>query len=93
MVRSIKLKMFAALLLRAMAQEQAEAGTTRVSPKHPDVARRLGLQPDSPELEIAERYLVHEDYIRPSNPGGNGNTYPSTRAVCSSNRTSRVPRR
>jgi hypothetical protein len=72
MVRSIKLKMFAALLLRAMAQEQAEAGTTRVFPKHPDVARRLGLQPDSPELGIAERYLVDEDYIRPSDPGRNG---------------------
>ena len=30
MARSIKLKMFAALLLRAMAQEQAETGTARV---------------------------------------------------------------
>jgi hypothetical protein len=30
MVRSIKLKMFAALLLRAMAQEQAEARTDMV---------------------------------------------------------------
>jgi hypothetical protein len=66
MVRGIKLKMFAALLLRAMAQEQAETGTERVSPRHPNVARRLGLDPDSPELGIAERYLVHEDYIRPS---------------------------
>jgi hypothetical protein len=71
MVRSIKLKMFAALLLRAMAQEHAEARTTQVSPKHPKVARRLGLQPDSPELEIAKRYLVHEDYIRLA-PGAGG---------------------
>jgi hypothetical protein len=78
MVRSLKLKMFAALLLRAMAQEQAETGTTRVSPKHPNVARRLGLQPDSPELEIAERYLVDEDYIRPSNPGRNGDSFTIT---------------
>jgi hypothetical protein len=75
MARSIKLKMFAALLLRAMAQEQAETGTTRVSPKHPNVARRLGLQPESPELEIAERYLVDEDYIRPSNPDLDGDTF------------------
>jgi hypothetical protein len=79
MVRSIRLKMFAALLLRAMAQEQAEAGTTLVSPKHPNVARRLGLQPDSPELEVAERYLVEEDYIRSSTPGGNGNSFTITR--------------
>lgn len=78
MVRSIKLKMFAALLLRAMAQEQAEAGTTRVSPKDPNVARRLGLQPDSPELGIAERYLVDEDYIRPSDPGRNGDSFTIT---------------
>lgn len=78
MVRSIKLKMFAALLLRAMAQEQAEAGTTWVSPKHPNVARRLGLQPDSPELGIAERYLVDEDYIRPFDPGRNGDSFTIT---------------
>ena len=78
MVRSIKLKMFAALLLRAMAQEQAETGATRVSPKHPNVARRLGLQPDSPELGIAERYLVDEDYIRPSDPGRNGASFTIT---------------
>ncbi len=75
MARSIRLKMFAALLLRAMAQEQTETGTTRVSPKHPNVARRLGLQPDSPELESAQRYLLDEDYIRPSNPGCNGGSF------------------
>ena len=78
MARSIKLKMFAALLLRAMAQEQAEAGTTRVSPKHPDVARRLGLEPDSPELGMAQRYLVSEDYIRPSTSGPNGDSFTIT---------------
>jgi hypothetical protein len=78
MARSIKLKVFAALLLRAMAQEQAEAGTARVSPKHPNVARRLGLRADAPELEIAERYLVEEDYIRPSDPGFNGDSFTIT---------------
>jgi hypothetical protein len=66
MVRSIKLKMFAGLLLRAMAQERAEAGTDRVYPRDPNVARRLGMEPDRPELGYAERYLGREDYIRPS---------------------------
>jgi hypothetical protein len=28
----------------------------------------LGVEPDSPELVAAERYLVLEDYIRPSSP-------------------------
>jgi hypothetical protein len=78
MARSIKLKMFAALLLRAMAQEQAETGTARVSPRHPNVARRLGLRPDAPELGIAERYLLDEDYIRPSDPGRNGDSFTIT---------------
>ncbi len=58
--------MFAALVLRAMAQEQDEKGTERVSPRDQGVARRLGLQPDSPALAAAERYLVLEGYIRPS---------------------------
>jgi hypothetical protein len=43
MGRGLRLKLFAALLLRAMAQEQAEEGTEGVSPRHPNVARRLGL--------------------------------------------------
>ncbi len=70
--------MFAALLLRAMAREQAENGTRSVFAHHPNVARRLGLEPDSPELEIAERYLVREDYIRPSTPGPNGDSFTIT---------------
>ena len=70
--------MFAALLLRAMALEQAKTGTLRVSPRHPNVARRLGLRPDSPELGIAQRYLVDEDYIRPSDPGRNGDSFTIT---------------
>jgi hypothetical protein len=65
MVRGLKLKLFAALLLRAMAQEQAEEGTERVSPRHPNVARRLGLEPGSPELAIGERYLQEQGYISP----------------------------
>ncbi len=66
MISNLKLKMFAALVLRAMAQEQDEKGTERVSPRDQGVARRLGLQPDSPALAAAERYLVLEGYIRPS---------------------------
>jgi hypothetical protein len=78
MASSIKLKMFAALLLRAMAMEQAENGTKSVFPRHPNVARRLGLEPDSPELGIAERYLVSEDYIKPFTPGPNGDSFTIT---------------
>jgi len=79
-VGSIKLKVFAGLLLRAMAQEQARTGAERVSPRHPNVARRLGLKPDSPELGLAERYLVHEDYIRPCAADHEGGSYTITQA-------------
>jgi hypothetical protein len=72
MIRSLKLKMFAGLLLRAMAQEQAENETKGVFTRHPNVARRLALEPDAPELAIAERYLVQEGYISPSPADGEG---------------------
>ncbi len=68
MGRNLKLKMFSALVLRAMAREQDEKGIERVSPRDRGVARRLGLEPDSPALAAAERYLVLEGYIRPSSP-------------------------
>ncbi len=67
-ISNLKLKIFAALVLRAMAWEQTEKGIERVSPRDRGVASRLGLEPDSPELAAAERYLVLEDYIRPSSP-------------------------
>jgi hypothetical protein len=70
MLRSLRLKMFAGLLLRAMAQEQAENETEHVFPRHPNAARRLALEPDAPELEIAERYLVQEGYISPAEGEG-----------------------
>src|SRR5215208_2487181 len=57
MIGSIKLKLLAGLLLRAMVQEQAETGTDRVYPRDPNVARRLGLEPDRQELRYAESYL------------------------------------
>jgi hypothetical protein len=64
-------KMFAALVLRAMARELAEKGIELVYPRDLGVASRLGVEPDSPELAAAERYLVLEDYIRPSSPNHN----------------------
>jgi hypothetical protein len=81
MVRSIKLKMLAGLLLRAMAQERAETGTDRVYPRDPNVARRLGMEPDRPELGYAERYLVREDYIRPSASYRKDNSFTITETV------------
>jgi hypothetical protein len=77
-VGGLKLKVFAALLLRAMAQEQAEEGTEGVSPRHPNVARRLGLEPDSPELAIGERYLEDQGYIRPVAPSEEGGPFVIT---------------
>jgi hypothetical protein len=63
-----------------MAQEQSEEGTEGVSPRHPNVARRLGLEPDSPELAIGERYLEEQGYIRPSSPGEKGGPFIITEA-------------
>ena len=74
-ISNLKLKMFAALVLRAMARELAEKGTERVSPRDRGVASRLGMEPDSPELVAAERYLVLEDYIRPSSPDHNNGPF------------------
>jgi hypothetical protein len=72
MLSSLKLKMFAGLLLRAMAQEQAENKTKHAFTRHPNVARRLALEPDAPELAIAERYLAQEGYISPCPANGEG---------------------
>ena len=80
MVRSLKLKMFAALALRAMAREQEEKGTERRSPRDRGMARRLGLEADSPALAAAERYLVLEGYIRPSSPDHEDDSFIITEA-------------
>jgi hypothetical protein len=77
-VRGLKLKLFAALLLRAMVQEQAEGASEGISPRHPNVARRLGLEPDSPELAIGERYLEDQGYIRPLAPSDEGGLFVIT---------------
>ena len=78
MVRGLKMKLFAALLLRAMAQERAEGAAEGVFPRHPNVARRLGLEPDSPELAIGERYLEEQGYIRPIAPSEEGGPFVIT---------------
>ena len=78
MASNLKLKMFAALVLRAMAQEQAEKGTERSSPRDRGVASRLGVEPDSPALGAAERYLVLEGYIRPKSPDRKGGPFTIT---------------
>ena len=70
--------MFAALLLRGITQEQAENGTELVFPRHPNVARRLGLEPNCPELAIAERYLEDQGYIRPSPSDNKGGSFTIT---------------
>ncbi len=64
-----------------MAQEQAENATELVFSQHPNVARRLGLEPDRPELVIAERYLEEEEgYIRPSSPDNKSGSFTITEA-------------
>ncbi len=78
-ISSLAVKMFAALVLRAMARELAEKGIERVSPRDRGVASRLGVEPDSPELAAAERYLVLEDYSGP--------LPPTTRTAPSSSRS------
>jgi hypothetical protein len=75
---SLKLKLLAALLLRAMAREQNEKGKDLVSPRDRGVADRLGLEPDSPALAAAERYLVLQGHIRDSSRGHNDGSFTIT---------------
>ena len=72
MLGSLKVKVFAGLVLRAMAREQTESGSERIVPRHRSVAGRLGFEPDSPALEAAERYLEREGYIVAPDPGAGG---------------------
>lgn len=78
MARGIRLKLFAGLVLRAMARERAEKGAERVSPRDPGVASRLGVEPGSPALEVAERYLVFEGFIEPSFQKYEGDSFAIT---------------
>jgi hypothetical protein len=60
------------LLLRAAIRYRSES---RVEPvvairpvivlRHPDVARRMGLKPGSPELAATEHFLERQGYVRP----------------------------
>lgn len=54
MFGSLKVKVFAGPVLRAMAREQTGSGSERIVPRHKGVAGRLGLEPDSPALEAAD---------------------------------------
>ncbi len=80
MVRDLKLKLFSALALQAMAREQAEKGTKRISLRSEGVASKLGLEPDSPQLVVAEHYLLREGYISPSPPDNKGGSFTITEA-------------
>ena len=42
------------------------------------MARRLALEPDSPEVAIGERYLEEQGYIRPSSPSEEGGPFLMT---------------
>ena len=73
------------LLLRAAIRYRSEG---RVEPvfalrpvvvlRHPDVAHRVGLQPDSPELAAAERFLERRGYVRPVTIGKEPRTFHIT---------------
>jgi hypothetical protein len=62
----------ARLLLRAAIRYRSEGCVEPVVAlrplvvlRHPDVARRVGLEPGSPELAAAERFLERRGYVRP----------------------------
>jgi hypothetical protein len=48
--------------------------------RHPDVARRVGLKPDSPELAAAERFLERRGYVRPVTIGKEPRAFHVTQA-------------
>jgi len=67
-----RVRLRARLLLRAAIRYRSEV---RVEPvvairplvilRHPDVARRVGLEPGSPELAAADHFLERRGYVRP----------------------------
>jgi hypothetical protein len=71
-----RVRLRAWLLLRAASQDlvgsRAEP-VVIVRPvvvlRRPDLARRVGLEPDSPELVAAERFLERRGYVRPVSIG------------------------
>jgi hypothetical protein len=83
--RSVRLRAW--LLLRAAIRYRSEG---RVEPvvavrpvvvlRQPDVARRVGLEPGSPELAAAERYLERRGYVRPVTIGKEPRAFHVTEA-------------
>jgi hypothetical protein len=71
-----RVRLRAWLLLRAASQDltgSRDELVVVVRPvvvlRRPDLARRVGLQPDSPELVAAERFLERRGYVRPVSIG------------------------
>ena len=53
------------LLLQAASRDQTRGRPEPIVVlRHPDLARRIGLEADAPELVAAERYLERRGYIR-----------------------------
>jgi hypothetical protein len=71
-----RVRLRAWLLLRAAIRDRTKgraepvvALRSLVVLRHPDVARRVGLEPGSPGLAAAERFLERQGYIRPVTVG------------------------
>jgi hypothetical protein len=76
MKRTSRVRLRAWLLLRAAIRNRTEgraesvvALSWLVALRHPDVARRVGLEPCSPEVAAAERFLERQGYVRPVTVG------------------------
>jgi hypothetical protein len=75
------------LLLRAAIRHRSESrveSVVAIRPvivlRPPDVARRVGLKPDSPELASAERFLERRGYVRPVTIGKEPRAFHVTEA-------------
>jgi hypothetical protein len=71
------------LLLRAAIRDRIKGRDEPVVLRHPDVARRVGLEPDSLGLAAAECFLERRGYIRPVTVG----TEPEAFLVTDAGRT------
>jgi hypothetical protein len=78
------------LLLQAAIRDRTEGSYEPVFAlrplvvlRHPDVARRVGLEPGSPGLAAAERFLERRGYVRPVTVG----TEPGAFLVTEAGRT------
>jgi hypothetical protein len=71
-----RVRLRAWLLLRAAIQNRTKGRDKPVVVlrplvvlRHPDVARQVGLEPGSPGLAAAERFLERQGYVRPVTVG------------------------